>query len=267
MLIVCPTCASEHSVDPAHIGPDGRKVRCAACRTAWFVAPDHSAPMPEVDSPREVDPFEALMRADAAAARLRDIAEPEPEAEAPARLDPEVPRSTSKRRPRPKKQRRRPLAALGAALRAIPTGVPTLTLCLAAAACFILARPQIVRAAPGTAALYARIGLSVNLRGLDLKRVRSTLETSATEPVLVVEGEVVNVGRGEASVPPLELAVRSAEGQALYTWTSEVSRKTLGPGETSPFRARLAAPPAEGRQVLVRFASGFEGQTVAPEAR
>src|SRR3954462_9009112 len=107
MLIVCPLCASRPSVDPAHIGSEGRKVRCAACRTAWFVAPDHSGPAGEGDPPRGGGPFEALMRADAAAARLRGIAEPELDAEPPAELAREERPVRPNRRARPNKQRRR----------------------------------------------------------------------------------------------------------------------------------------------------------------
>jgi len=40
MLIVCPSCASEYTIDPAKLGADGRTLRCAICRDTWFVAPD-----------------------------------------------------------------------------------------------------------------------------------------------------------------------------------------------------------------------------------
>ncbi len=37
MLIVCPSCASGYSIDDEKIGPTGRNVRCASCRTDFFV--------------------------------------------------------------------------------------------------------------------------------------------------------------------------------------------------------------------------------------
>ena len=40
MLIVCPSCASEYTIDPAKLGADGRTLRCAICRDTWFVTPD-----------------------------------------------------------------------------------------------------------------------------------------------------------------------------------------------------------------------------------
>lgn len=254
MLIVCPSCASEHTIDPAHIGPDGRRVRCAACRTTWFVAPEHSDPA------GEVDPFEALMRGDTGSGMA------DADSYAPLTERTESASSETSRPREVKTRRRRPLEALAAAFTAIPSGLPTVALGLAAIATAILARPSIVRAAPATAALYAKIGLPVNLRGLDLLGVKSALDTTGADRLLVVEGEIVNVTGREATVPLLELVVQGDDGQALYTWTSAAPRKTLGPAERASFRARLATPPAEGRQVLVRFASASEGQTVAPEA-
>ncbi|MFC6747186.1 zinc-ribbon domain-containing protein [Methylobacterium persicinum] len=40
MLITCPTCASSYRIDAAKIGPEGKSVRCAACRETWFITPD-----------------------------------------------------------------------------------------------------------------------------------------------------------------------------------------------------------------------------------
>jgi predicted Zn finger-like uncharacterized protein len=37
MLIVCPSCASGYSIDDEKIGLSGRTVRCASCRTDFFV--------------------------------------------------------------------------------------------------------------------------------------------------------------------------------------------------------------------------------------
>src|SRR5918997_4595775 len=38
MLIVCPSCASEYMIDPGRLGAEGRTVRCANCKSTWFVS-------------------------------------------------------------------------------------------------------------------------------------------------------------------------------------------------------------------------------------
>ena len=40
MLITCPSCASQYTIDADRVGAGGRTVRCAACRTAWFATAD-----------------------------------------------------------------------------------------------------------------------------------------------------------------------------------------------------------------------------------
>ena len=43
MLIVCPNCATAYMLDEAAIGPAGRTVRCARCKTSWFAGGPQAA--------------------------------------------------------------------------------------------------------------------------------------------------------------------------------------------------------------------------------
>jgi predicted Zn finger-like uncharacterized protein len=38
MQIACPNCETAYQVDASSLGPSGRSVRCARCRTVWFAA-------------------------------------------------------------------------------------------------------------------------------------------------------------------------------------------------------------------------------------
>jgi predicted Zn finger-like uncharacterized protein len=40
MIVCCPSCQTRFNVDPALLGPDGRKVRCARCAHVWRVGQD-----------------------------------------------------------------------------------------------------------------------------------------------------------------------------------------------------------------------------------
>jgi hypothetical protein len=51
----------------------------------------------------------------------------------------------------------------------------------------------------------------------------------------------------------LRLAVIGPDSRELYSWTALLPRSVLPQGESLPFRSRLASPPAEGKQVMVRF--------------
>lgn len=133
-------------------------------------------------------------------------------------------------------------------------GLPTIILALVAANMILVAwRMDVVRLLPQTASLYAAIGLPVNLRGLAFEDIRMSKEEQDGLTVLVVEGSIVNITGRAVEVPRLRLAVRNARKNEIYSWTTLPTRSVLGPGETLPFRSRLASPPAETREVLVRF--------------
>ena len=121
-------------------------------------------------------------------------------------------------------------------------------------------RERIVRLAPATGSLYSAAGLGVNLAGLELRSVSSKLSTEGSRKVLTVEGEIVNLRREANRVPKVALSVRGADGRARYVWTETPPKARLSAGETMAFRARLASPPADGADVLVRFAALDDGK-------
>jgi hypothetical protein len=114
-------------------------------------------------------------------------------------------------------------------------------------------RSDVVRAMPQTASLFAAIGLPVNLRGLAFVDVKTTKEMHDGVPVLLVQGTIANVSRQPHDVGRLRFAMRNSAGREIYTWTTLPARSALAPGESLPFQTRLASPPSEGREVVVRF--------------
>jgi hypothetical protein len=69
----------------------------------------------------------------------------------------------------------------------------------------------------------------------------------------VVAGSVVNNTRKIVDVPRLKFVVRNSANEEVYSWTAVAPRATLPPGDAVEFRSRLASPPLDGRDVLVRF--------------
>jgi hypothetical protein len=143
--------------------------------------------------------------------------------------------------------RRRPL---GVPLPNLPTTIMVLALVNLG---LIAWRADIVRLVPQTASFFSAIGLPVNLRGLVISDVTTTTQAHDGVPVLLVQGRIVSVAKRTVEVPRLRLAVRNELGNEIYNWTALPSRGLLGPGETLTFQARLASPPPETHDVLVRF--------------
>uniref|UniRef100_A0A9E7ZRB5 Zinc-ribbon domain-containing protein n=1 Tax=Bosea sp. NBC_00436 TaxID=2969620 RepID=A0A9E7ZRB5_9HYPH len=256
MLIVCPSCASQYELDAAKLGPEGRKVRCANCKTSWHVEP---AVFPEPPSETETQALlaEELERAAAIDAEIsalaaeaggQGVSEEPPVVEAPVAA---VPKRRGGKRPA------KPSKASGAFLRRGGAGLPMAAALAGFALLGVVAwqREAAVRAAPQLAGLFEKLGMPVNVRGLSLSAVESGVVDDGQNRFLVVEGDVTNVTKSKTAVPLIEVAVKDAGGATLYTWTTEPPRASLEPAELVRFRARLASPPEQGQSVRVRFTS------------
>jgi hypothetical protein len=115
------------------------------------------------------------------------------------------------------------------------------------------ARSEVVRYLPQTASLFAAVGLPVNLRHLSFENVKIVKEEQGGVSILIIEGMISNTANSPTDVPRLRFAARNATGQDVYTWTAQPSRNVLGPKESMEFHSRLAAPPADAIDVMVRF--------------
>jgi predicted Zn finger-like uncharacterized protein len=114
-------------------------------------------------------------------------------------------------------------------------------------------RREVVRMLPQTASFYSLLGLPVNLRGLAFDDVTTTTEQHDGVPILVVQGTIVNRTGAVTALPRLKLVVRNSAGQDIYAWTAAPPRQSLSAYQAIPFRTRLASPPADSADVLVRF--------------
>lgn len=256
MLIVCPSCASRYELDGAKLGAEGRKVRCASCQTLWHVAPEPE--LPAVPSPEETQALlnEELEQAAAIEAQVSAVADGMAESgrtteggeESPAPIPRKAVGRPGRKGPGTKgKGKSSPHRAVAVAAALSMVGVGLLGV-------LVMQRDSAARIAPQLAGVFEKLGLPVNTRGLTLGAVESGLVEDAAGRFLIVEGDVTNIAKGNTRVPAIEVAVQDGAGQTLYSWTTDPPRPELEPAELMRFRARLAAPPAAGQTVLVRFA-------------
>ncbi|MDO8878819.1 MAG: DUF3426 domain-containing protein [Pseudolabrys sp.] len=341
MLIVCPNCATSYMIDPASVGPSGRAVRCARCKSTWFAGASKSTPnvsafvdgviaeaqaesagaypdptaAPQGDTPpppaaidqaaldqaAQADDFggdpadkfppasdtEFAPPAFDEATRNTDLAprpdEPHDEhaglavTNAPSLVppiehygphhdphdgppfgepDPEEADSYVARRARLKARRQQS--------KRTSRWTAVILVLFAFNVALIGARSEVVRYLPQTASLFAAVGLPVNLRNLKFDKVRIVKEAQDGVNILIVEGVIANTANKPTEVPRLRFSARNATGQEVYTWTALPRRSLLGPNETVEFQSRLAAPPADATDVMVRF---FNAQDAASGAK
>ena len=233
MLIRCPTCASGYDLAPEMLG-DGRILRCAHCRDAWVHSAGSAAHSAAHDGPEIV--------AEASSSRWRD------EVGAPEAVPPQRSRVPRFSLPRVALSAGTAAAVLAAAL--VGGGIAAMA-----------GKARLVAAFPPSEAVFATLGVPVNLSGLSLGELRSTVDTGDGPPTLTLEGHITNLRPGPTPVPPLRIAVRDKSRRELYYWTAPAPKAQLASGETVLFRSRLTAPPRDGQDLAVSFAEP------APERR
>jgi predicted Zn finger-like uncharacterized protein len=287
MHIVCPHCTTSYAVDAANFTDAGRRVRCARCGEVWLAKPQEematampaaaqdgatqsmSAPSSEAgfgsDATSDGDDWQ---NHDAPHVESPSISAdwPEPQAAEPANgtdagwpaeaqqdaAEAHEAETTEADEPSRKSSLKMP----GNWAVRLPTASALPTLCVALGAitfALIAWRSEVVRLLPQTAAFFQMTGLGVNLRGLAIEDVKVSSEMVDNKPVLLIEGAIADVAHKTTEIPRLRFIVRNAKGADIYAWNTVLEQPVLHPGEKALFKTRLASPPAEGREIAVRF--------------
>jgi predicted Zn finger-like uncharacterized protein len=113
----------------------------------------------------------------------------------------------------------------------------------------------VVVAAPITIKVYEKLGYSVNIYGLDIRRVEQQHTIINGARVLTIKGEVSNATS--------DIALHGGDAKELYTWTLDTASRPLRPGETTSFVTRVAAAPELAKDLEIRFAHPDEISSTA----
>lgn len=248
MIISCSQCETSFEVDPAYFEPDGRKVKCSNCSTVWFQ---------EYVPPEDVEGLENSQIDNASSddtGREENVDDPrdentEEDLKSEAQRMVSAAREIKTGRQQYKKQLTSALAGWGALAATIAV----------VAGLSVSYRNSIVKTLPGTARLYAQLGMPVNVRGMSFANVVYTRDFENGLPVLAIKGEVVNLTDEKKPLPRVRFGLLDATDQELYYWTVKVDKKPIGPNARVKFVTRLASPPATAQGLIVRFAKATSG--------
>lgn len=280
MHIVCPHCTTSYAVDPANFSAAGRRVRCARCQEVWLAIPQELASTAAMSRPATDD-----YRPDEGFRPRRDTADDWQDSQAahiespsisPGRSEPDAGPVAAADQNWPSLAQQdvveggpgqsSRLKGVGGSVtpffkpsnwaKALPGALTLPTACMALGAivfALIAWRADVVRAMPQTAAFFKMIGMGVNLRGLAFEDLKISTETVNDKTVLLIEGALIDVARRSVEIPRLRFIVRDAKGADIYAWNAVLEQPVLNPGEKAWFKTRLASPPADGREIAVRF--------------
>jgi hypothetical protein len=219
-------------------------VRCAACGFSWFAEPQLELSTAAAEAPvakSEAPAREPLTRE--RVERLRRASEqPGPAPSAAAKF-----RAQQAERMRRERARAAVVVwgATGAALAASAAGMVTF-------------RQDVAELWPRSASAFAALGLDVNVYGLEFYHLSVEREFEGPTPILLVSGEVRNIGRDDKLVPPVRISLRDTRSQEIFELVNVITDQPIAAGASTPFQIRIENPPADAVDLEATFASFSE---------
>jgi hypothetical protein len=219
-------------------------VRCAACGFSWFAEPQLELSTTAAEAP--------VMRAEAPirepltrerVERLRRAAEqPGPAPSAAAKF-----RAQQAERMRRERARAAVVVwgATGAALAASAAGM-------------VAFRQDVAELWPRSASAFAALGLDVNVYGLEFYHLSVEREFEGPTPILLVSGEVRNIGRDDKLVPPVRISLRDTRSHEIFELVNVITDQPIAAGASTPFQIRIENPPSDAVDLEATFASFSE---------
>jgi len=231
MILECSQCRTRYLVPDSAVGPDGRTVRCAACKHSWF-------------QPGTILDLVARAEAEPAIAPPPPSPPPAPDVEiAPPGTAPSYESFAPEPpfRPRRNPARRWTMAAFAAGI-----------------AMMIGAGAILWGGAPG---LAKQFGLRLGPEETPLKIINNPIDRRDLDngsQMFAISGKVVNPTNTRQHVPDIRVELKDAQNRVVYGWTIRPEATTLAPRGHVDFNSAKLDVPVNSRNLVLSFSSDSE---------
>ena len=231
MIVTCPSCETSFAVDEALLGERGRKVRCSECAHRWHQMPEPPEAPDAADTPEPVSES------------IEPVAPPAPEPE--EALAAETPPPV--RGPKLFESEDEDVLDDGERRFALLGWAVFLVVFALIAGGFYFGQRQIVAFEPRFQKLYDLVGLQASEEmeetvaipgeGLSIpaEKLLQSRKRVDGQPMIVVEGIVVNETGENQPVPSLRATVANADGNILARWYFSAASTEIAPGTEVSF--------------------------------
>jgi predicted Zn finger-like uncharacterized protein len=287
MILTCPSCGTQYVVKDGAIPPEGRQVRCAACKHSWHQGPDESdaaaeptdmaTPSPEPGEEEAVaaeaedeavpaEDDESLAEAtlidprSGPEAEERAYEEAVVEGEADATAPPAEPESQAEPSPPAAEDWNEPpqpeaapdmFSPFAAEDELEPRRRSPLTKILIIALVIIVLAALFWFFAPLD--LKARLGLAA-AGSSPLALVMTHMDRQQLQSgnqLLTISGRVVNPTQSEQDVPPLQARLTDHSGKVVYSWTIAPPARSIPAGGSASFNSAEVNVPPGGEFITI----------------
>jgi hypothetical protein len=125
----------------------------------------------------------------------------------------------------------------------------------ASAAGMVFFRQDVAELWPRSASAFAALGLDVNVYGLEFYDLAVQRSFDGDKPILVVTGEVRNIGRDNKVIPPVRVSLRDEQSHEIMQLVNAISDQPLSAGAAKQFSIRVDNPPADAVDLEATFAN------------
>lgn len=237
MLVICPECSTRYVVADAAVSDEGRTVRCANCGHEWHQNPRKARPAHTyTDNAPDLD-----FGADENEQAVEEDTEPDFAKELEAKMLEEESGNDIPDSVKPdgrvtisnvehEEDTSWKVFAYGYAAAAALFVVIIATL--------VIMKDTVVSAWPATALAYQAIGADVNFpgEGLIFDRVMAEVERTEDGGQLNFSGSVINLKSSNIKIPPIEVSLKTSNGQKEDSWIIHPEKTVLLGEETMDFQ-------------------------------